>query len=518
MTRERPTTPQDAGAFGSSREMFRLGILFVSSAMLLTVVLAMYGRDDGSNRESPKVLLAGDGDEVRPPIELGTTVTPWAPPIDELNRLIQDHTPVGRAELVIPAAMKILGPMVRDRSHVQFKWDPKMKDVGGYERVAPEDLADPAKAASFRGRPVEVLGILEERMTRAPDFYELDAEKFPLALIEGVVRTDSGVRVRFLEVQETKKNQFALPLVGRPYKVMGVFYRLVDVDFDQPEVETRPFILATRVVDAIPLRLRETLPDDLAERIRETESVDLTRAPHQDQTFYDLVGYVLKKGKDALPLHEGEEPELLRGREPRDDPERFRLRAVRVQGIVVHAQKESFEYEDMRPEDAPLRSYFHLIVADPLVDQNVPVSLLVASETLPPELDAYRRADREERRRLPKLLLDAEGIYYRRHAYESVGDRRGPEIVHLPMVIAVGDIKVWNPSQGESTQAKGFLLAFIIVGVGIVGGLVFMMSRDRRRGHDLDVHLRDTRLKRRKSRGMDLNQVAEQARAEPDQR
>jgi hypothetical protein len=518
MPRERSTTPQNAGAFWSSREMFRLGILFWAAVALVTVVLAMYGGDDGSNRAPRKVLLAGDGDEVRPPIELDTAVTPWMPPIDELNRLIQDHTPAGRAELVIPAAMKILGPMVRNRSHVQFKWDPKMQDVGGYERVAPEDLADPAKAASFRGRPVEVLGILEERITRSPEFYELDAQKFPLALIEGVVRTDSGVWVRFLEVQEAKKNEYALPLVGRPYKVMGVFYRLVDVDLEQSEVETRPFILATRVVDAIPLRLLETLPDDLAQRIRQIEEVDLTRAPHQDQTFYDLVGYVLKKGKDALHLREGEEPELLRGREPRDDPERFRLRAVRVQGIVVHAQKESFEYEEMRPEDAPLRSYFHLIVADADIDRNVPVSLLVATETLPPDLDAYRRADREERRRLPKLVVDAEGIYYRRHAYESVGDRRGPEIVHLPMVLAVGDIKVWNPSQGESTQTKGFLMAFIVVGVGIVAGLVFMMSRDRRRGHDLDVHLRDTRLKRRKSRGMDLNQVAEQARAEPDQR
>ena len=510
MVRLARTSQNPAVEGRSSAELRRLVVLFVFGAMLTGVVLSVLDVDNG---KPPDVVPRSPqgGDLVSGPGSDDATILPWKTHAKALNALISDTGSRGRLEADRGEVINKLAIPLAQRPHYHFKYDPAYATVGGYELVPPKGLANPDNADAHRGRPVEVVGTLLKHSYANPADYELDEDVFIVGkpLIEGLIRTDDGVEVKVL--QPLTDSRTTLLFDNRRYKVMGVFYRLTEGGRDEV---IRPFILAKKITLALPLRLEDRLAPDLADRIREIEDTDLGRAPQSESEFYEVVGYVLNKGAAAIP--EGVEPITLIGRDPLNKPDDYRLKPVQVKGILVYLAKESFEYEDMRKEDAPIRGYWHAIVSDADPDQNVPVSVLIPAESLPRELEEWAyNTDPDERRHRP--LLDVKGLYYRLHAYEAQGGKRRNREVHLPVIIAVGDPLATITRPGTPTDTSGFMVAFISVGAGLALVLVVMQIRDRQKSRSLDTHRRESRLERRKSQGMDLNRRRELDEPDDDQ-
>ncbi len=490
---QNPRTPGTTPA-----EMRRLVVLFLCGGAMALVVLGVF--DDPTASDS--------GADQLPPLREETLefqadreISPWRPDRERLNGLISDSGPRGRLAPDTGEAINLLAIPLSQRSHLDFKSDPAFAEVGGYELVPPKELADPARSDELRGRPVEVVGTLVSQEFADPRRYELDREIFgDRPLVSGVLRTDDGVEVNFIEIRRDASIE---PLiVTLRYKVMGVFYRLVEVG-DTGVI--RPFVLAKKMVRPLPRVLSaehapDVLPDDLAGRLRAIEDETLDRAPHLDAEFMELVGYLLKKGPAAIP--EDAEVVTLSGRDPLNHPDEFRLRPVRMEGLLVYAWKETLEYEDMRPEDAPLLGYWHVIVSDPDPEVNVPISVIIPSDSVPEELAEWEAVYRALKSR---PWLDVTGIYYRLHAYEARGGKQRDREVHLPVIIAVGMPEITVSTPAEATDVTAFLLVFSLVGVGLVGGLVWMLSRDRRHSRHLDARMRESRVRRRRTQGMDLN-------------
>lgn len=480
-----------------SSEIRRL-LVFAGVGMGVTLIaLTVFGSDseptpDWTGGRSVR------GDEVA---EVTANVIPWDPPTKELNEGLSEGDR-GRLEPDKAAIINLLAVKAANRPHVHFRDDPAFRDVGGYERVDPVEIAKPENADTYRARPVEFIGMLIDQKWANPRDYELDPGTFDPSrpILEGRLKTDAGVVIKFLVVQFGTKME---PLIlNTRHKVMGVFYRLVDGG----DGSIHPFILATKATPALPLKLVDELSPDLATRIEKIEDLELGRKPQTEPEFLELVGYVLKNGRKAIP--EGVEPELLRGREPQDEPGLFRLKPVRVKGILVYLNRESFEYEDMREGDAPILGYWHAIVSDQNPDENVPQSVLFPFDSLPAELEQWAYARPNERKARPHI--DVTGIYYRLHSYMARPDKhRRRKEVHLPVVVAVEQPIVTEGTGSKPTDTGGFLALFIGVGSGLALVLVLMLARDRRNAARLEEHIRETRLKRRKSQGMDLNRPLE---------
>ena len=416
-------------------EIRRLILFFVGGLAIVTLALLLVNPTGSTSDRTGTgtVVLPQGGDQTAPEGRI-TEISPWRPDLERLNGILEDETVRGRVSLY-PAVLKELADLVRNRPHYHFKYDPEKADVGGYELVDPKKLQKPSldELNELRARPIEVVGVLKSKRLVPIADHDLDPKLYPPAIVEGVIETTDGVRVKFLQVRRAPDDQaIRVPLVGSKYKVMGVFYRLLD---EGDGAFKGPFVLAKRVVEAVPLELREELPKELAESIRVTEETALARRPHEEQEFFDLVGWILKKGKAAIP--EGIPVTPLNGHGPRDKPNDFRLKPVSVEGMLVYLAWESFEREDMRKEDAPILGYWHGIVSDKDPDVNVPVSILIPQRDVPEELQEWAYASPKTRRTmgLPWVALD--GIYYRVHAYDARSDRKGKQTVHLPMVVAV---------------------------------------------------------------------------------
>lgn len=517
MVRLARTSQNPAAVGGHNAELRRLLVLFLFGATLTGVVLTVLDVDEA---ELPIVVPGSPAGEaaVSDPRSDDATIPPWKTWAKVLNALISDSGSRGRLEVDKAEAINKLAVPLAQRPHYHFKYDPEYAAVGGYELVPPKDLANPENADAYRGRPVEVVGTLIKHSYSSPADYELDAGVFTVGkpLIEGVIRTDDGVEVKIL--QPTTDARTTLLFQARRYKAMGVFYRLVEGGRDKI---IRPFILVKKITPALPLRLRDDLADDLAGRLREIEETPelLARAPQNEPEFYEVVGYVLKKGEAALREQadpSGAEPIMLRGRDPLNKPDDYRLKAVQVKGILVYLAKESFEYEDMREEDAPIRGYWHAIVSDADPDVNVPASVLIPAESLPKELEEWAyNTDPNERRNRP--MLHVKGLYYRLHAYEAQGGKRRNREVHLPVIVAVGEPLATITRSGTPTDATQFLVAFISAGAGLVFVLVFLLTRDRRKSRSLEAQRRESRVERRKSQGLNLNRETEPTTSDDDQ-
>ncbi|NRA95825.1 MAG: hypothetical protein HRU14_06400, partial [Planctomycetes bacterium] len=499
MVRPARTIQNPAHVGGNNAELRRLLVLFLFGATLTAVVLTVLDVPEDESWVDTDKSPAGDA-VVTDPRSGDVTIPPWQTRAAALNALISDSGSRGRLEPDKAEAINKLAVPLARRPHYHFKHDPEYASVGGYARIPPKKLANPENSDAYRGRPVEVVGTLIKQSYANPADYELDENVFTVGkpLIEGVIRTKDGVEVKVL--QPLTEERTTLLFADRLYKVMGVFYRLVEGGRDKV---IRPFILAKKITPALPLRYKNKLAEDLADRIRKIEDNDLGRAPQSEGEFYEVVGYILKKGAAALEEQSdprGAEPITLVGRDPLNKPDDYRLKAVQVKGILVYLAKESFEYEDMREEDAPIRGYWHAIVSDPEPDVNVPASVLIPSESLPRELEEWAyNTDPNERRRRP--MLEIKGLYYRLHSYEARGGPRRTREVHLPVIVAVGEPLATMTKPGKGTGTSEFMAIFIGAGASLTVGLVFMATRDRQKARSLDARRRESRMERRQGQG-----------------
>ena len=515
MVRPARTIQNPAHVGGNNTELRRLLVLFLFGATLTAVVLTVLDVDEDESLVVIDTSSAGDG-VVPDPRSGDVAIPPWKTRAAALNALISDSGSRGRLEADRAEAINKLAVPLARRPHYHFKHDPEYASVGGYERVSPKDLANPENSEAYRGRPVEVVGTLIKQSYANPEDYELDEDVFMVGkpLIEGVIRTKDGVEVKVLQPHTDERT--TLLFANRLYKIMGVFYRLVEGGRDKV---IRPFILAKKITPALPLRYEDELAEDLADRIRKIEDNDLGRAPQSEAEFYEVVGYILKKGVAALEEQSdprGAEPITLAGRDPLNKPDDYRLKPVQVKGILVYLAKESFEYDDMREEDAPIRGYWHAIISDPEPDVNVPASVLIPAESLPKELEEWAyNTDPDETRQRP--VLEIKGLYYRLHSYEARGGKRRTREVHLPVIVAVGEPLVTIAKPGKGSGTAEFMVIFIGVGASLVVGLVFMAMRDRKKAQSLDAHRRESRMERRKSHGMNLNRRSEHTTSDDDQ-
>ncbi len=370
-----------------------------------------------------------------PPGRATAEVSPWRPDVKRLNELLPDATAEGRTHLQYPKALRMLASLLRDRPHADFKRDPSKKKVGGYELVSPAKLANPRLAQLHRARPVEVVGKLIAWQELDPSGTVPPSNESG-SVVHGYLEAEGGVRVRFLSVQPDP--DVTLPPVGGRAKVMGVFYRLCE-----EKGRIMPFILAKRVASALPLKLTDSLPGDLAKRIRRIEARD-TKAPregevdhrgqevpYQEDAFFELAGYILKRGPKLIPP----KPVLLTGMKPLDKPEQYRLKVVRAKGVLVYISKESFDFPDMRKEDAPVLGCYHAILASEDPAESIPISVLIPSETLPEAITKWIAGGRDARR---PPVIEVDAIYYRLNAYETRGSQGKRRLAILPCVIGVG--------------------------------------------------------------------------------
>jgi hypothetical protein len=447
------------------------------------------------------VALPGEGTQEVPHIDVQPVARPFVAPIEQLNGLISDDARLGRVTPT-PEAIKILAPLVKNWPHNWFRNDTSRADVGGFRLIGWEELSDPDAARRLRGEPVEVVGTVKPGTYQAvdPSKYDLSAEDFPLPLFEGTLLVEGGDEVRFLLVQSSDGGQLSIPASGEVFKLMGVFYRLTEEDLDGTGLKVRPFLLATRLSPKIPLKLHDEFAADIEERIEELEQMNVRSSPQSERTFYEVLGYVLKKGEAAIP--EGATIMDLVGYDPRDKPELYRLKPVRATGRVVYVGRESFEHPDMRREDSPILGYWHIIVAREPLDDYVPVSIILPTEDIPEVLRKWVGVNPAKAGVRP--VVTVEGLYYRVHGYEARGKKRRPEEVHLPMMVATKLLEA-RVDEGKPTEIHGFMLGFIGVGAVLIFCLVFVTWRDRKRADVLAERIRTERLSRRKREGMDLN-------------
>ena len=215
------------------REMVRLLLYFSIAAVftvsLLVILQGMAGGERGGsaieavvpeNRTTPGVASIPN---------IGIDVGEWRPPVDELNALIDESTQTGRVK-DDPRALNLLAEMALVRPHSSFRFDPRYKDVGGFERVDPAVLANPAKAPELRGHPVEVVGeIASVGLVSPAQTYGLDQGLFAHPRFHGVLDT-GGVEVKFLLLDEIKIGEAgqSIDIRGRRFKAQGVFYRIIE--------------------------------------------------------------------------------------------------------------------------------------------------------------------------------------------------------------------------------------------------------------------------------------------------
>ena len=478
----------------SGGERVRLLLLFALAIAVTLVLLQMMSQqeEDPEPPSPPKTEV--------PVIDITENVPPWDPPKSELNRLIQDGGQRGRLTST-PDALKLLAPRVRDRSHARFRADPSRADVGGFRLVTGAELVDPANRLDLRGEPVEVHGRLDDQGLQAvdPAVHGLTEVGFPV-LFGGNFLAEDGTPVRFLVMQPEEDGTHSIPMVARPLKLLGVFYRLVEEDLDSGGLKVFPFVLATRIRERIPLEVDDVLSPGIEENIRAIEEFQLGNTPHREDEFYDVLGYVLSKGETLTA--EGEEVLELEGRDPLDRPNKYRLKPVKFSGVLVYVGRESFEYEDMRPEDAPVLGYWHLILSKDDPEVNAPIGVIVPKENIPDSLKDFIGV--EDRGQKGRPLVTVEGIYYRVHSYLSRGGRQRAQEVHLPLMIA-SSISVKDVPKGKPVRMKGFFMGFLGLGLLMGGALTWMVWRDRKRAVEMDKKIREQRLSRRKAQGMDLN-------------
>ena len=486
-SRSRNSKPEAPSAgLVTGRERVRLILLFLFAALIAGVVLSEFGGPAAPRVEEPEVQDGGSGALVAE-----TVVTPWAPPLARINEIVKQRTREERVRFY-PEALGLLADRLRSRALEHFRRDPEYRDVGQFELVPVAALADPARSGEFRGRPVEVLGTFDSTSFADPQRDLGLDESFSTPVYEGYLGTDEGP-VRFSLVGSTVVPMLAL---GSRVKVRGVFYRVIDEDpTGDGSYRSVPWILAKSVDPILPIKLVDTLPPDFAELIRDIETTaDQLLPPHLEPTFWDLLGFVLANGRDALP--EGTEPLLLRGLDPLERPDTLRLEPVRVTGTLVYLFWESFEWEGMRAEDAPggLLGYWHAVVSERSPEVDVPISVILPFEHLPAGFVTGAR-------------VDITGLYYKVHAYAARKNRG--TLIRSPFVMAVEPpVVIAPPIPAEDTTV--LILAFAGLGVVIGVLLFFAVRRDRKRGEALQARLREARLERRRSSGMDLNRALDE--------
>lgn len=484
----------------SRREQFRLLVWFALGLVVAGLILKRLGPSDGSE-DIPTVLTPVESSRPEgPPVDLTIGVPPWRPPLQRLNEIISEKTPIDRLK-TFPEAFNILGDLVRKRPHTNFLHDPERKAVGGYERLlSVETISDPARGPDNRGRPVEIVGLARTSSPTDARAQGLDPEVFPAPLLSGILDV-MGLPVRYLLVGSSDQDAatpISLLTGGERIKLMGVFFRVADEVLEGTNASTTlPVIIAKRVVPALDLDVRDSLPERTADELQEAENHHILRAPHQERTFYDVMGYLLGKGKNLMP--EGELQVLPKGMGPLTRPDDFRLKPVRVRGYLVYLNKESFEFEDMRAEDGPTLGYWHAIVADANPAQNCPISLAIPEPMVSPELKAFFELPAHKRGEGGSQIIEVDGLYYRVMAYQSQGPRKskGPD-VRMPLVIAATNVSLVAPA-AQLNQRPFWIKIFLGLGV-LIAILVAMLLRDRKRSARLETELRAGRLERRRSR------------------
>jgi hypothetical protein len=296
----RPRSKNVPGEIGVSQgERNRLIIIFLMAGAITAAFLSISNSDQSTGL--PIELPSSTSGET-PHIDVSAATRKWNPPIDKLNGLVSDSARLGRVQPT-PQALQLLAPLVKNWSHVWFKNDESRAAVGGFRIVDWNELSNPDHARRLRGEPIEISGTVKFGSFKAvdPSSRQLDPEDFPLPLFEGIFEPESGGELQFLMVQATEQGQFWIPIEGDTYKLSGVFYRLTEEDLDGRGLIVRPFVLGTRLSPKVPLKLRTTLPEGIGERLAEQERTDIMSPPKEERSFYDVIGYVLAKGEDAVP-------------------------------------------------------------------------------------------------------------------------------------------------------------------------------------------------------------------------
>ncbi len=458
-------------------------LLFVLAAIFTGIFLFVWG---GQNPAKPSEPF----DKPKPrDIIFETEVVPWKPPVDQLNELIHEDSQLQRVKNY-PRALNLLAIALRNHLSTHILHDPALKAVGGFERLDPEkvdEISLPENAPKWRGRPVEVVGtvITSEIVADSDAELGLDPEVFRIPLQRGVLDV-AGREVLFLMIAE--EGRILQP--GERIKIRGAFYRVKEVprdwaagETDPAEYAVLPMILGKEMLPAVPLDLRDHLPEGFADSLKNLPVERIKTPPQEDGDFFILLGYILGRGEAAL---EGAEPLQLRGHEPLERPDDYVLDPVRVWGQIVYLAWESFDIEGMREEDAPIQGFWHAIVADPMPKLHVPISVIIPMTDLPPGI-------------VKGAWVNVKGLYFRVHAFPN---QKGVD-VRMPMMIATSPPELSVVK--EDTSVNRFLWYFVAAGLVLVGGLVIMLVRDRRRARRLDTAIREKRTTRRKREGMDLN-------------
>ena len=409
-------------------------------------------------------------DEEPPPLEpvsplietsdIDVETIPWDPKVEEWGR-IDDLRPEDRR--VIPrASLEFASRRVAEHSWNAMKVDP------GFARLPIADvLADPA---SFRGRPVEVVGVLTRVEGIDPfDFYDFKIPEVD-ATYEGIVTPRESLHgattpVNFLFVDPLDDGLRVHE--GMTVKLQGVMFKLHEVDVDGKPT-TGIWVLAKRIYENFDIPAGDDIDLSLLSRVTDVETAeDAAFGPFFTPPLFHLMAYAREKVDDLEARKKA-----YKGREMT----RFQTEPWDHRGDVVE-----FQGKILRIEHHPMSVFYPQNAAgDNAVDEIW--NVYVTGDNVLPITVMYSRRP-TDRKLHESQQVRVRGVFYRRWGYRSRpvdgrGDSRGT-FFKAPLFVGFGDLEVVDVGRANRFGWLGWsILGFTVLACFVVA---LVLRRDRSR-------------------------------------
>ncbi|MEE9394717.1 MAG: hypothetical protein V3W41_19670 [Planctomycetota bacterium] len=335
---------------------------------------------------------------------------------------------------------------------------------------------------ALRGQPVEVVGELIS-LEKVDVFEKYEGLKVGkrFELYEGVIKPrenlhGSGVPVFFTLVDDPKN---ALPTLGEPVKLQGVFFKLQEILQGQPEVGL--WLLGKTLHRNFRVPELDAIDLDLLTDVKDVKQAMNRSLPFGEEAFWHLAADVVRRGDrdrgEPIELSKKKSQELL------SDPEKYRGKYVEMRARILKV--DQFGMNAFFPTNA---------AGDNAVDGIWNTYLTTNGDSTVTVMWLKK----------PNLDLDVadeviiRGVFYRVWGFKS---REG--FSRSPLVIGVGDIEVYKR---PSNAFSGIILGFAVFCLLCVVLVALVLRRDRRRS---ELFRKSLNAKKKLQRGrVDLNEVA----------
>jgi hypothetical protein len=300
--------------------------------------------------------------------------------------------------------------------------------------------ADPA---AFRGRPLWVIGTLQWQEPLQDDVLG--------ACVQGELRDEQDRPWNFLSLAQLQDVR-----TGEVARASGFFLKHWDLLRPDGTRSPGPLLVCEEVLrSAFRIEPVTELAEDLFLRVRDFDLQDASQ-PLESPEFFQLLSYVQATPPETLFAQRDPPPEVRPDALMRDTGE-WRGEPVRVSGTLLLAREIPLGPRGENPLGVP-------VVWDLWLSSYQGVSRVISLQ--PP-------AGLEEL----KDIVDADGVYFRRYAYENTRD-----MPRMAAVVVAGRLQRYVPPENEWLPAA----IRIMVGLAAVGAvLAFFVARSDRKAAEV---------------------------------